>query len=72
MKEWQKILPQHERLRQIVQISYELLCNKIVGGSITIQNEACLQMHLGVILIMKNTAKAIIKIIIIIGKEFFK
>ena len=39
-----------ERLQDIVEISYELLCNQIVGGKICIHNEASLQMHLGVIL----------------------
>lgn len=39
-----------ERLKQIVNLSYELLCNKIVGKNITIHNEASMQMQLGVIL----------------------
>ena len=44
------ITPMKERLKEIVKISYNLLCNEIAGGSITIYNEASLQMHLGVIL----------------------
>lgn len=39
-----------ERLKQIVDSSYVLLCNKIAGGTIKICNEASLQMQLGVIL----------------------
>lgn len=39
-----------ERLKQIIDISYKLLCHKIVKGSITIYNEASLQMQLGIIL----------------------
>lgn len=40
-----------ERLREIVDISYKLVCQKIVCGSITIPNEASFQMHLGTILL---------------------
>ena len=39
-----------ERLQQIVNISYNLLCNKIVGGEISIFNEASLQHQLCIIL----------------------
>jgi hypothetical protein len=39
-----------DRLKQIIDISYKLLCNKIVSGGIRIDNEASLQMQLGVIL----------------------
>ncbi len=39
-----------ERLKQIIDISYKLLCYKIVSGDIRIDNEASLQMQLGVIL----------------------
>lgn len=45
-----EITPIKERLKEIVKISYNLLCNEIAGSSITIYNEASLQMHLGVIL----------------------
>ena len=44
------ITPIKERLKEIVKISYNLLCNEIAGGNIEIHNEASLQMHLGVIL----------------------
>lgn len=40
----------HNRLEQIVQISYDLLVGKIVGGEIVVSNEASLQMQFGVIL----------------------
>ena len=39
-----------ERLKEIVKISYTILCNKIVYGNITIANEASLQMQFGVII----------------------
>ena len=39
-----------ERLREVVNISYTLLCNKIVGQDITIHNEASMQLHLSVII----------------------
>ena len=39
-----------ERLKQIIDTSYKLLCNKIVSGNIVVDNEASLQMQLGVIL----------------------
>ena len=39
-----------ERLKQIIDLSYKLLCHKIVAGSINIHNEASLQMQLGIIL----------------------
>lgn len=45
-----EISPIKERLKEIVQISYNLLCNKIADGNICVHNEASLQMHLGVIL----------------------
>ena len=44
------ILSLEDRLKQIIDISYKLLCHKIVGGHITVDNEASLQMQLGVIL----------------------
>ena len=44
------IIPIEERLKEIVKIAYNLLCNEIAGGGIHIHNEASLQMHLGVIL----------------------
>ena len=37
-------------LTEIVDISYRVLCNKIVSQSINIPNEASLQLQLGVIL----------------------
>ena len=39
-----------ERLKEIVKISYAILCNKIAYGNITIANEASLQMQFGVII----------------------
>lgn len=39
-----------ERLKSIVRTSYDLLCRKIVGGVIDVDNEASLQMQLGVIM----------------------
>ncbi|MEE0976041.1 MAG: hypothetical protein UH853_10070 [Muribaculaceae bacterium] len=45
-----KSLSLEERLIKIVNVSYEILCNKIVCGGIEVPNEASLQMQLGVIL----------------------
>ena len=39
-----------DRLKQIIDSSYKLLCHKIVSSSITIENEASMQMQLGVIM----------------------
>lgn len=39
-----------ERLQEIVETSYRLLCNKIVGCLVDIDNEASMQMQLGVIM----------------------
>lgn len=39
-----------ERLKEIVKISYSILCNKVAYGDIKIANEASLQMQFGVIL----------------------
>lgn len=39
-----------ERLQEIVEMSYRLLCNKIVGGLVDVDNEASMQMQLGVIM----------------------
>ena len=39
-----------ERMKSIVQTSYSILCNKIVGGVIDVDNEASLQLQLGVIM----------------------
>lgn len=39
-----------ERLREVVNISYRLLCEKIVGQDISIHNEASMQLHLSVII----------------------
>lgn len=39
-----------DRLNQIVEISYQILCGKIAGGQISIVNEASLQLQFGVIL----------------------
>ena len=44
------VLSLKERLTEIVDISYRVLCNKIVSQSINIPNEASLQLQLGVIL----------------------
>lgn len=39
-----------ERLEKIVDTAYEILCGKVASGSITIENEAALQLQLSVIL----------------------
>lgn len=39
-----------ERLQEIVELSYRILCNKVAAGSIQIPNEASMQMQLGTIL----------------------
>lgn len=39
-----------DRLKQIIDGSYKLLCQKIVSGNIIVDNEASLQMQFGVIL----------------------
>lgn len=39
-----------DRLHEIVKTSYRLLCNKIVGGLIEVDNEASLQLQFGVIM----------------------
>lgn len=39
-----------ERMREIIDLSYELLCRKVVEGSIEIPNEASFQLQLGTIL----------------------
>lgn len=39
-----------DRLQEIIKTSYRLLCNKIVGGLIEVDNEASLQLQLGVIM----------------------
>lgn len=44
------ILTLKERLIEIVETSYRILCNKIVSQSIRIPNEASFQLHFGVIL----------------------
>lgn len=38
------------RSKQIIDLAYQILCNKIAGGLITIHNEASMQHHLGFIL----------------------
>ena len=45
-----KILTSQERLEKIVDTAYEILCGKVASGSITIENEAALQLQLSVIL----------------------
>ena len=45
-----KILTLKERLTEIVDTSYRILCNKIVSRNISVPNEASLQLHFGVIL----------------------
>ena len=44
------ILTLKERLIEIVETSYRILCNKIVLQSINIPNESSFQLHFGVIL----------------------
>lgn len=44
------ILGAEERLKKIIDDSYEILCNKIAAGGIEVPNEASLQMQFGVIL----------------------
>lgn len=39
-----------ERLQEIAELSYRILCNKVAAGSIQIPNEASMQMQLGTIL----------------------
>lgn len=39
-----------KRLQEIVDLSYHILCNKVAAGSISLPNEASLQMQLGTIL----------------------
>ena len=39
-----------ERLEKIVDTAYEILCGKVASGSITIENEAALQLQFSVIL----------------------
>lgn len=39
-----------ERLQEIVELSYQIFCNKVAAGSISIPNEASMQMQLGMIL----------------------
>ena len=46
----QTVLSMKDRLKQIVNLSYEILCNKISCGGVQIPNEASLQMQFGVIL----------------------
>jgi hypothetical protein len=45
-----QVLSPRMRLEQIVEISYSILQNKIVGGAIDVPNEASMQMQFGVIL----------------------
>lgn len=45
-----KILTPKERLTEIIDTSYRILCNKIVSQSIRIPNEASFQLQFGVIL----------------------
>lgn len=45
-----KILSLQERLENIVDLSYTILCNKVASGGVVIYNEASLQMQLGIIL----------------------
>lgn len=45
-----KVETLQNRLQEIVQTSYRLLCNKITGGLIEVDNEASLQMQSGVIM----------------------
>lgn len=45
-----KLKKHKERLKEIINQSFALLCNKIAGGSVVVNNEASLQMQFGVIL----------------------
>jgi hypothetical protein len=45
-----EITPIKEGLKEIVQISYNVLCNKIADDNICVHNEASLQMLLCIIL----------------------
>lgn len=45
-----EILTPQERLEKIVDTAYEILCGKVASGSISIDNEAALQLQLSVIL----------------------
>ncbi len=44
------ILTYEKRLDKIIQFSYDLLCSKIVGGEVEVNNEPSLQHQLGLIL----------------------
>lgn len=44
------VLSMNDRLAEIVDRSYVILCNKVATGGIEVPNEASLQLHLGVIL----------------------
>lgn len=42
--------PLRERMEEVVETSYRILCNKIAAGNIKLHNEASLQLQLGTIL----------------------
>lgn len=45
--EYSSILDYQDRLTEIVESAYRILCQKVAGNRITIYNEASLQLHLG-------------------------
>lgn len=45
--EFASILDYQDRLTEIVESAYRILCQKVAGNRITIYNEASLQLHLG-------------------------
>ena len=50
MATFNKILTLAERLQEIVDLSYRILCNKVAAGNVSIPNEASMQMQFGTIL----------------------
>ena len=45
--EYFEILDYQERLAEIVESAYRIICQKVAGNRITVYNEASLQLHLG-------------------------
>lgn len=41
-----QLLPHEIRLNQIIDYTYSLLCNRVEGGLVQIDNEASMQLHL--------------------------
>ena len=50
MQQFNEIPTLSDRLRQIVELSYTILCNKVAAGSFNVPNEASIQMQLGSII----------------------